>query len=210
MSPSRKRALLVIDVQNEYVNGLVKIEFPPLDTSLPRIAAAMDAAVQTDVPVVVVQHAEVPGAPVFQRDSDMWQLHPTVAERAASAALHLHKSVPSCFVDTGLEAWLVENAVDTLVVAGYMTNNCDQATTNHAVALGYDVEFLSDATGAIPLSNEGGSQTARQVHESLLTVLQSNFAAVLTTDAWIDALRTGSEPPRSNPVASLMAAHGAD
>lgn len=209
MARTRTRALVVIDVQNEYVDGMVRIEHPPLDVSLPNIAAALDAAVEGDVPVVLVQHAEAPGAPVFQRDSDMWQLHPTVTERSGAAALHLHKSRPSCFVDTGLDHWLKSRGVDTVVIAGYMTNNCDQATTTHAVALGYDVEFLSDATGAIPLKNEGGELTARQVHESLLTVLQSNFAAVLTTGQWIATLREGSEPPRSNPVVSMLAAHAA-
>lgn len=188
---------------------MVPIEYPPVDESLPNIAAAMDAAAEAGIPIVVVQHSEVPGAPVFQRGSDMWAIHPSIAARAAKAAHHIDKSVPSCFVDTDLDAWLKANDVDTIVVAGYMTNNCDQATTTHAVALGHSVEFLSDATGAIPLRNEGGSLTAQQVHESLLTVLQSNFAAVLPTREWIAALSDGTEPARSNPIVSMLAAQAA-
>ena len=36
-----KRALIVIDVQNDYVTGNLRIEFPPVETSLSNIALAM-------------------------------------------------------------------------------------------------------------------------------------------------------------------------
>ncbi|MBH9687194.1 cysteine hydrolase, partial [Burkholderia cepacia] len=32
--PAARRALIVIDVQNEYVTGNLPIEYPPLDVSL--------------------------------------------------------------------------------------------------------------------------------------------------------------------------------
>ncbi|PXC04939.1 cysteine hydrolase, partial [Pseudomonas aeruginosa] len=49
-----KRALLVIDVQNEYVSGNLRIEFPAIQSSLERIGAAMDAAHAAGIPIVVV------------------------------------------------------------------------------------------------------------------------------------------------------------
>lgn len=52
MSASPRRALLVIDVQNEYVSGNLPIEYPPVETSLSNIAAAMDAAKSAGIPVV--------------------------------------------------------------------------------------------------------------------------------------------------------------
>jgi hypothetical protein len=64
---------------------------------------------------------------------------------------------------------------------------------------------LSDATGAIPLSNHTGSASAEQVHETVMTLLSSNWAAVATTDAWIDAVRAGADLPRSNLAESAMA-----
>ena len=39
-----RRALLVIDVQNEYFTGQLPIEYPPVDISLPNITSAMQAA----------------------------------------------------------------------------------------------------------------------------------------------------------------------
>jgi nicotinamidase-related amidase len=49
-----KRALLVIDVQNEYFSGLLPITHP--QGHLTNILRVMDAAAARDIPLVVVQH----------------------------------------------------------------------------------------------------------------------------------------------------------
>ena len=46
-----KRALIVIDVQNEYFVGALPISDPPPDQSLANIGRAMDVASAADVPV---------------------------------------------------------------------------------------------------------------------------------------------------------------
>ena len=51
-----RRALVIIDAQQEYFEGLLPIQYPNRDESVARIAAAMDAAASADVPVVVVKH----------------------------------------------------------------------------------------------------------------------------------------------------------
>ncbi|MDX6561520.1 MAG: hypothetical protein QOD65_1334, partial [Gaiellales bacterium] len=45
-----KRALIVIDVQNEYFDGALPISDPPTETSLANIGRAMDAATSAGVP----------------------------------------------------------------------------------------------------------------------------------------------------------------
>lgn len=199
-----KRALLVIDVQNEYVTGALPIEYPPLSTSLPNIGRAIDAAVAAGLPVILVQHSTPAGFPVFSEGTDGWQLHPEVAVRSDKAAVRFTKTMPSCFVQTGLEEWLRDNGVDTITVVGYMTNNCDQSTVNHGMHLGFDVELLSDATGAVSLKNESGFVDAKTVHESLCVVLQSNFAAVLSTDEWLAVIGHGATAVRRNLLASIV------
>lgn len=62
----KKRALIVIDVQNEYINGNFLIEYPPVETSLPKIAKAIDAARAEGIPVVAVQHI-LPSDALFLR-----------------------------------------------------------------------------------------------------------------------------------------------
>ena len=63
---------------------------------------------------------------------------------------------------------------------------------------GLSAEILSDATGAIHLANEAGKVSADQLHETLLVLLHSNFAAVATTDDWVDAVRAGKALPKND------------
>ncbi|NTV11630.1 MAG: isochorismatase family protein, partial [Zoogloea sp.] len=81
MSEQAKRALIVIDVQNEYISGNLLIEYPDVQQSLANICRAMDAAHAAGIPVVVVQHLAPEGAPIFARGSQLAELHPQVAAR---------------------------------------------------------------------------------------------------------------------------------
>ncbi|MFY9714025.1 MAG: isochorismatase family protein [Microbacterium sp.] len=60
-----RRALIVIDPQQEYFTGLLPIQYPPRDESIRRIADAVDAAERAGIPVVMVQHDAGDDAPVF-------------------------------------------------------------------------------------------------------------------------------------------------
>ncbi|MCU1476476.1 MAG: hypothetical protein JWQ64_1169 [Subtercola sp.] len=190
----------MIDVQNEYIDGKLPIGFPSLHVSLPNIMMAMDAAADAHVPIVVIQHVADPSSPIFAKGSHGVQLHETVATKPRD---HLvQKSEDSAFDGTDLAEWLTGAGVDTITIVGYMTQNCDEATARDATQRGLAVELLSDATGTLDFANAAGAISAKELHESVLVVLQSGFAAVATTSAWLDALRTGAELPLSNIFAS--------
>ncbi|THG31083.1 cysteine hydrolase family protein [Naasia lichenicola] len=195
-----KRALVVIDAQNEYVSGRLPIGYPEVGSSIARIGEAMDAAQQRGIPVVVVQHAEPEDSPVFARGSDGFELVPAIAGRPLD--LRIEKTFPSSFTGTSLEEFLHAQGVDTLVITGYMTQHCCDSTARDAVHRGFGVEFLSDATGTLALSNELGSLTAEQLHTAVLVVMQSDFAAVMPTASWIASLETGTPVAGSDLLSS--------
>jgi nicotinamidase-related amidase len=196
MTTTPRRALIVIDVQNEYFTGKMRIEYPPVQTSLPNIGLAMDAARAAGIPIVVVQHDAPEQSPVFARGSDGWQLHAEVAQRASD--LHINKSKASSFAGTGLAAWLKENAVDTVAVTGYMTHNCNASTIFDAAHLGLQVEVLDDATGALSYENAAGKVSAEEIQRVFNTVVHSNFGAVVSTEAWLAAVREGTALEHDN------------
>lgn len=200
MSTVPRRALVVIDVQNEYFAGGLPIEYPPVDVSLPNIAQAMDAATAAGIPVVVVQHLAPPGAPIFDKGTHGWQLHPEVARRPHSH--HIEKGMASVFTDTDFGEWLDREEIDTLSVVGYMTHNCDASTILEAAHRGLKVEWLHDASGALPYENEAGRASAEEIHRVFGVVFQSNFAAVASTQTWIAAVKDGAPLPMDNVVAS--------
>lgn len=202
---SPRRALIVIDAQQQYFDGVLAVEYPPRDQSIAQIAKAIDAAASAKIPVVVVQHELPEEAPVFAAGSGSQQLHPEIERRADAASKRISKVFGSVFADTGLLEWLRSEQIDTITLTGYMTNNCVLASAAAAEPLGLSVEVLSDATGAIPLSNDAGSASAAQVHQTLMTLLNSNWAAVATTEQWTGALEGGTALPAGNLVESAMA-----
>ncbi len=198
------RALVVIDVQNEYVTGSLPIEFPSLKISLPNIVRAMDAACAASIPIVIVQQVAAPGSPIFVKGGEGWKLHELVASRARDHLIE--KKLPSCFANTDLAEWLDKRGIDTITIVGYMTQNCDESTARDAVHRGFFVEFLSDATGTLALSNQAGAVSAQALHEAILVTLQSRFAAVASTDEWLASIADHSDLPRSNIYASTEVA----
>jgi nicotinamidase-related amidase len=203
---SPRRALIVIDVQQQYFSGPLEIRYPPHAESLPRIAAALDTADQAQVPVAVLQHTSCEGAPVFDPTTPEWQLHPEVQRRVQPGSFSAEKQFGTVFAGTGLLDWLRERDVDTITLVGYMTNNCVLASAAEAETHGLAVEVLSDATGAIDLSNEAGSVDARTVHTTLLALLHSNWAAVADTARWSEAVSAGTALAGSNLVVSASRA----
>lgn len=200
-TPVPRRALIVVDVQNIYADGPLLIEYPPVQGSLVRIGQAMDAARAAGIPIVVVQEDG------FGKGSQGWKIHDVVASRASDH--HIHKTLPSAFTNTGLAAWLAERQIDTLSVVGYMTHNCNASTLFEARHLGFNAEFLSDATGAVPYANAAGRATAEEIHRVFSVVFESNFAAVVDTQTWIAAVQAGKPLARDNVMGSNARAKAA-
>jgi nicotinamidase-related amidase len=181
------RALIVIDVQNEYFDGALPISDPSPDTSLANIGKAMDAATGAGVPVIVVQHgSDDADAPIFRVGSHAWELHPAIDDRPRD---HLvEKALPGSFTGTRIGEILTSAGVDTVSITGYMTHMCVDTTAREAAHRGLAVEILSDATGTLALSNSGGSASGEELHRSTLVAQGQFFADVVSTDEWLERL----------------------
>ncbi|MBP1327449.1 nicotinamidase-related amidase [Leucobacter exalbidus] len=201
-----RRALVLVDVQNVYFtpDSPLVIQYPDRNASLDNILRAIDLAEAQELPIAVVQHQYPAGAPVFAEGSAGWELHPDIAARRKDSWKHIVKGYASVFAGTDFEAWLREQQVDAITLVGYMTNNCDLATAAAAEPLGFGVEVLSDASGAIHLVNAAGEVSAQQLHETLMVLLHSNFAAVATTQEWAAAAQTAQPLPLDNLVVSAL------
>jgi nicotinamidase-related amidase len=54
-----------------------------------------------------------------------------------------------------------------------------------AFHLGFQVDFLSDATGTLPVQNSAGSISDRDLHRAVLVTMAMRFARVMRTGEWV-------------------------
>ncbi len=184
------RALLVIDVQQEYFDGALPISHPA--GHLEKILKVMDAAADSGVPTAVIRHHQAdPQSPLFRLNSDMWQLHPEVEQRPRD--ILIEKQLPGSFTSTELDEWLKRINADTVTIAGYMTHICCDTTARQAFHRGYQVEFLSDATGTLTVENSAGHAPAEQMQNSILVAQQMFISEVLSSDDWLKRIAASVE-----------------
>jgi len=62
---------------------------------------------------------------------------------------------------------------------------CCDTTARQAFHRGYAVNFLSDATETLPVTNAAGAVTAEGLHWAILVTQQMRFARVMTTEEWV-------------------------
>ncbi|HSA15787.1 MAG TPA: cysteine hydrolase family protein [Spirochaetota bacterium] len=175
-----KTALLVIDVQNDYFPG-GRMELHGSVEAGEKIGDLMRIFRKRSLPVVHVQHVSVrPGAAFFLPGTSGVEFHDSVKPLAGEKIFV--KNYPNSFRDTGLDAYLKENGVSRLVVAGMMTHLCVDTTVRAAFDLGYGCIVAGDCCATRALKINGAEVTAENVQNSFLAALNGIFAKVMTKD----------------------------
>lgn len=174
-------ALLVIDFQNEYYTGKLKI--PDGATALANAQQLVRIADDNGMQVIHVQHVNPTGAPVFAEGSDGVEL--VAGMRPTAAHTLLKKNTVSVFASTDLEAQLKARGIKTVIVSGLMTHACVAAAAREASPLGYEVIVPSDAvaTRSIQAYDGKGIVSADVLHRSALTEISDAFGSVMPTAA---------------------------
>lgn len=176
-----KKALLVIDVQNEYFTGKLKVTYP--NNSLDNIIKVMDWAKEKGMPIIIIQHTGINGD-TFIKNSNAWNIHPEIIKKSYDYIIE--KTKPSSFYKTDLEDILKKEDIEGIVVSGYMTQMCCDTTAREAFHKGYSVEFLSDATGTIDVSNEIGTISSKDLHMATLISQSLRFSKVISSKEWME------------------------
>jgi nicotinamidase-related amidase len=135
MAATPQRALIVIDLQNDYFpDG----KFPLWNTEavLAQVESAIARARAQGVPVILVQHiADAQRAAPFFAGTSGVELHPRILAAAPDAVV-VTKAQADGFLNTTLEEKLAELGVEELLICGMMTQNC---VTHTAISSGGEV-----------------------------------------------------------------------
>jgi nicotinamidase-related amidase len=173
-----KTALIIIDVQKGFNDPIWgKRNNPKAEEN---IKTLLNVFRETSNPVIHIQHLSVePKSPLRpgQNGSEFMEgMEPKLGERV------FQKSVNSAFIGTGLEAYLRENQITSLVLAGITSDHCVSTTTRMAANLGFEVTVVADATIAFERKSITGQIfDAELVHQVSLASLSGEFAVIKNT-----------------------------
>ena len=136
-----QRAVLVIDVQT----GLFCVDPAPFEAEavVARINAVTAAARQAGSPVIFIQHDGEPGGEDVVPFTEGWKLHPKL--EVCPGELVIRKTTCDAFYGTPLEAELRSRGITTLVLMGYATDFCVDATLRSAASRDFGVIVVADA-----------------------------------------------------------------
>jgi len=140
-----KKALLIIDIQNDYFPGG---RYPLWNTeaALSNIEKAIHAAAAKSMAIILIQHVANPEkgiSPFFNRGTEGAAIHPRILAAAPRAPVVV-KEFADAFVKTNLEETLSKAGITELFVCGMMTQNCVTHTAISKSAEKYRVTILPD------------------------------------------------------------------
>lgn len=175
-------ALLVIDVQASF-------QHRPFFTTrdLPAFLAAQNALIEgcvgRGIPVVRILHSDGPETADNPFSMVSGHVSPLAGLNDFEAAATFIKHRHSALVGTGLDVWLTQRGIRRLIVSGIRTEQCCETTTRHASDLGWEVDYVTDATLTFDMTQPDGSPlTANEIKARTATVLQGRFCTLCSVD----------------------------
>jgi nicotinamidase-related amidase len=185
---SQKTALLVIDMQDEFVKpNWTPFWVPQATRIVKRVRGLIDYCRKLEIPVIFTTFAKThyyldrpkmgavmpnrytrktQGDPSYFRDGKIWhELSPRDDE------IVIQKPSYGAFFDTPLESILKNLERDTVIICGTLTNFCCGTTARQAYERGFKVVVGSDVTAT----------DDPELHSAELKTLRKGFAMVVTS-----------------------------
>jgi len=153
-------ALLIIDMQNDFVRPGAPLQVAGVLSIIPKVRALLTLFREKDLPVFhVLRIHRASGVDVEITRREIFAKTPFAVEGTTGAEVipelvptrseHVVKKTRmSAFFQTDLDIMLRTLGVDTLFVAGIQTPNCVRTTVFDAMAYNYRVFLVRDAVGA--------------------------------------------------------------
>jgi len=165
-------ALLIVDVQNELVEGSPY----NIDTVLKNISILIDACHKAKIEVIYIQHTEI-ADDGFKADTHGWQIHESITP--IEGEMTFMKSYNSAFKDTELRRYLDSKGIVNLIVVGMQTDYCIDSTVKVGFEYGYKL-IIPEGTNT---TFDNGYASAEQVVGMLnLGVYKGRFGEVVSVE----------------------------
>ncbi|WP_198295540.1 MULTISPECIES: isochorismatase family protein [unclassified Diaminobutyricimonas] len=182
MTDPTDTALLVIDAQESFrqrSDDWAQTANPQVLANISRLVAH---ARSVGDQIVWVTHAEPGTGGVF--DPDLGFVRVVSELEPLESEAQLTKTSVSAFTTTNLQERLTQHGIRRVVICGIRTEQCCETTARMASDLGFDVEFVTDATTTSGIAS--GETYAAVSGEELMRRTESilgarGFATIVTT-----------------------------
>ena len=180
-TPIEESALLVIDVQESFRADAARWETRSNPRFEENVARLVDAYRDAGLPVIFVLHED--GDELFRPGSPYVHLMGFLAPAEGEPVLR--KNTRNAFTSTNLADVLAERGARRLAIAGIQTEQCCETTARVAGDLGYDVDFVTEATLTFPITDAatGDVQPTAAIVRATEFALRGRFARIATVDA---------------------------
>ena len=191
-----KCALLVIDMQNSFVEEGAVFEAPEGRDIIPNIDRLVEYARERRIPLIWTQSDHSPPGgglildryPVIKQTTELWkgdksfELYPDMVQpRDEEHRIVKHKY--DAFHDTDLDTVLKNLDRDTIILTGVATEVCCESTARAAFFHEYKVVFVRDATAAFN----------PDLQDLTCDRMDRLFARVMNTDEILSILNDGGD-----------------
>lgn len=170
-------ALLVIDVQESFRHRPYWSD-RDVPFFLDRLQFLIDGAKARDILVAQIFHIEESGA--FSIPSGHVR---TIEGVSLTPDAVFHKRSHSALVGSGLDVWLVQHGIRRLIISGIRTEQCCETTARHSSDLGYEVNYVTEATLTFPMTDRRGKHwSPEEIKARTELVLDDRFARIVTVE----------------------------
>ena len=177
------KALLIIDVQNDYFKG-GNMELVGMDNASENCRHLLNRFREDNAPIFHIQHiATRKGSTFFLQNTKGSEIHESVKPKEKETVVVKH--FPNAFRDTELHGILQNSDANELVVCGAMTHMCIDTTIRAAFDLRYTCSLISDACATKDLEFEERTIKASEVQAAFMASLGIPFAKVVTTKEFL-------------------------
>ncbi len=171
----RSTALIVVDMQNDFVRPEGKLFVPDAPATVPKIQALLAFARQHGLFTVFTQDTHYPGDPEFPIWGEHcvagtwgWQIVDELAPREGE--LVLQKRRYDAFYGTPLDHELRLRKIEQLIICGTVASICVHYTAASAALRWYGVIIPVDATSALhPFDLEAANRQTAFLFRGVLT-----------------------------------------
>jgi len=172
-----KKALLVIDLQNDYFCG-GRMELEGTEAALNKTNELIEFARNKKYKIIFIQHFSTrKGASFFIPETKGVELHPNLD---VGNEIVLDKHYPNSFRETNLQKLLDDEQIKELIICGAMTHMCVESTVRAGFDLGYQITSASDACATKALTFNGEIISAKDIQLGCMAALNGLFCQVKT------------------------------